>query len=473
MGAAERRSVVTLGWTIDAAGHPNFWLRPGARPGMQSNGDLVQISAPRLAAHTLIVGQSGSGKSLLLGRLVEELLLNTRAECLILDPNGDFSRMNSAEADALWERATYDQVGRRGKLPHEGHPDGFKVPWRSIRKRFLSQREDSSSAERETLRFPLVDVPAEILAEGLSPRARTELFLIHDATRDFGKLMEADVPSLGRRRTLSECIELLKSLLSSQADAADLVTADEVFRKGQLITKLSKSLSYVSQDAKAYYSAKLQELIAKGELSSLISAPQRDATLPTARLTVVDLPSVEYHDSRVRIVSALLTAEWDAARQRWFAALGIDADQDKRVPLFIVLDEAHNLIPETPIGEGQLHIRHLFRTISAEGRKYGLFLILCSQRPDKLDRFVMSECQNIAVMRLNSRRVIDQMATEIGLEEDLRAKLSECLQFTPGKVVLLGAWVDGRLRTIYTGARRTLEGGRNLRDQYWAVNPFA
>jgi hypothetical protein len=44
--------------------------------------------------------------------------------------------------------------------------------------------------------------------------------------------------------------------------------------------------------------------------------------------------------------------------------------------------------------------------IAAEGRKYGLLLILGSQRPDKLDHLILSECANKAIMRLDSRTIV-------------------------------------------------------------------
>jgi DNA helicase HerA-like ATPase len=60
-------------------------------------------------------------------------------------------------------------------------------------------------------------------------------------------------------------------------------------------------------------------------------------------------------------------------------------DEDQRVPTFIVLDEAHNFIAANPRSRHESLVREQFCTIAAEGRKFGLFLILVSQRPDKLD----------------------------------------------------------------------------------------
>lgn len=53
-------------------------------------GVAVTIDPEGLLHHTLIVGQSGSGKSFFVSRLVEEIVLNTAARVVIVDPNGDF-----------------------------------------------------------------------------------------------------------------------------------------------------------------------------------------------------------------------------------------------------------------------------------------------------------------------------------------------------------------------------------------------
>jgi len=46
------------------------------------------------------------------------------------------------------------------------------------------------------------------------------------------------------------------------------------------------------------------------------------------------------------------------------------ANEDNRVPTFVIVDEAHTLIPEKPRGKPEESLREQFRTIAAEGRKY-------------------------------------------------------------------------------------------------------
>jgi hypothetical protein len=53
---------LVLGWRVDESTlAPSYWYDSHARPGQQSDRDLVQIPADRLGCHTAIVAQSGSG----------------------------------------------------------------------------------------------------------------------------------------------------------------------------------------------------------------------------------------------------------------------------------------------------------------------------------------------------------------------------------------------------------------------------
>ena len=69
--------------------------------------------------------------------------------------------------------------------------------------------------------------------------------------------------------------------------------------------------------------------------------------------------------------------------------------------VLLVVDEAHNVCPaRAPTRSGHRH-RHTVR-IAAEGRKYGLYLLLATQSPGKLHPDVLSQCENLLLMRTNS-----------------------------------------------------------------------
>jgi hypothetical protein len=140
---------------------------------------------------------------------------------------------------------------------------------------------------------------------------------------------------------------------------------------------------------------------------------------------------------------------------------------DTRVPTFIVVDEAHNLLPKETDKLATRALRDQFRTIAAEGRKYGLFLILCTQRPDKIDELVLSECENQAIMRLGSQSVLELTTRLLGLEKV--PDKEKCLTFKTGRALLVGRRAKPSAQLLYTAMRRTEEGGKNLCDEHWAT----
>ena len=72
-------------------------------------------------------------------------------------------------------------------------------------------------------------------------------------------------------------------------------------------------------------------------------------------------------------------------------------------PVVLVLEEAHNYIPERRFNEEDTLIaRKVFERIAKEGRKFGLSLIVSSQRPSELSRTVMSQCNSFIVHRIQN-----------------------------------------------------------------------
>jgi DNA helicase HerA-like ATPase len=76
--------------------------------------------------------------------------------------------------------------------------------------------------------------------------------------------------------------------------------------------------------------------------------------------------------------------------------------REDRNPVLIVIDEAHNVCPAAPADPlTALATSHAIR-IAAEGRKFGLYLLVSTQRPQKVHENVISQCDNLVLMRLNS-----------------------------------------------------------------------
>ncbi|MBO9401429.1 ATP-binding protein [Shimia sp. R9_3] len=78
-------------------------------------------------------------------------------------------------------------------------------------------------------------------------------------------------------------------------------------------------------------------------------------------------------------------------------------DIEKRHPVALFCDEAHLYIPERPSSESVDDISvGIFERIAKEGRKYGVGLVVISQRPSEVNRTVLSQCNNVVAMRLTN-----------------------------------------------------------------------
>lgn len=75
----------------------------------------------------------------------------------------------------------------------------------------------------------------------------------------------------------------------------------------------------------------------------------------------------------------------------------------QRHPIAILCDEAHLYIPERAQADsGDSVAVEIFERIAKEGRKYGIGLIVISQRPSEVNRTVLSQCNNVIAMRLTN-----------------------------------------------------------------------
>lgn len=72
-----------------------------------------------------------------------------------------------------------------------------------------------------------------------------------------------------------------------------------------------------------------------------------------------------------------------------------------RLPVNLILEEAHRYIAERSSGHA-IDASKVFERIAKEGRKYGLFLVVASQRPSELSKTVLSQCSNFVIHRIQN-----------------------------------------------------------------------
>jgi hypothetical protein len=84
--------------------------------------------------------------------------------------------------------------------------------------------------------------------------------------------------------------------------------------------------------------------------------------------------------------------------------LGEQGGEEARgsLPIVLVLEEAQNYIQQPRFAEEEAIARVVFERIAREGRKYGLSLVVASQRPSELSKTVLSQCNSFIVHRLQN-----------------------------------------------------------------------
>ena len=128
-------------------------------------------------------------------------------------------------------------------------------------------------------------------------------------------------------------------------------------------------------------------------LSSTLMGGARDQSDGKGGVKIIDFSDVP-SDILPLIVS--LIARLAFSLQQWMAP-------EKRHPIALFCDEAHLYIPERSQGDASNEISiSIFERIAKEGRKYGVGLIVISQRPSEVNRTVLSQCNNLVSMRLTN-----------------------------------------------------------------------
>jgi len=170
-----------------------------------------------------------------------------------------------------------------------------------------------------------------------------------------------------------------------------------------------------------------------------------DVVNARADATVVDLGGFDVAAQLQTVALAVLDQLWSQRHQR--------------VGRLVVIDEAHNLAsPEadTPLGRA---LTQRIVQIAAEGRKYGIWLLLSTQRPSKLHPNVISQCDNLALMKMSSARDLAEIGQIFGFAPtDL---LERSPGFAQGQALFAGGFA-AEPQIVQVGARLTREGGSDV-----------
>jgi hypothetical protein len=489
MARTNDRALV-LGWKItNKEQHPDYWMTLNPKLGDQTTDQLVTVTEASIRTNTIIVASQGSGKSFFLGRLIEEILLHTDGRILCFDPNSDFVRIHSTVRGTLWTKATYNPKKKSAQpLPHEKYKRTFKGRWDRIQKRVYSA---SKLPPPNSVRIALdwLDYRVEWLSDETTLAAENELRSCHDFVGQIRQLVEksktikwrADHELLEVARDLwvatkdpdrRAVIAKLEEAFAFDADESSYQTRQCPLPPGKTVADFdrltaphiraaAKHRGFMPDDAQRAYFNIGQAAKRSGVFATRYPLQNQPGT--TAHF--VDLLSIR--NIRFKLMTALkyLEDEIEDAEdlhEQVQATQGNKGFKDPRKPLYIIVDEAHTLMPANPEGRLARDVLDRFRWIAGEGRKFGIYLIVVSQEPAKLDPRIVSLCKNRALMQMTGGAFLEDAIKQLGLSKGEASEARKAASFKQGRVLLLGRWASNRFRFLYGAMRRTFPGGDDI-----------
>jgi DNA helicase HerA-like ATPase len=231
-------------------------------------------------------------------------------------------------------------------------------------------------------------------------------------------------------------------LLHSEADAKQFDAAE-----------LVKAFRASGEPARVRLANRMENLqVLNWDLWSRGTSSVVDAIDERPRATVLDLGGFD-HPAEPKVAALAVLEHLWARRQG-------------RRPVLIVIDEAHNLCSPDPSTEVERALTAQLVQIAAEGRKFGLWLFLSTQRPTKIHPNVLSQCDNLGLMRVNAPRDLAELAEVFGFapEEAIRRAKS----FRQGQALFAGGFI-AEPTFVQMGERLTEEAGGDVRVPMRAI----
>jgi uncharacterized protein len=172
---------------------------------------------------------------------------------------------------------------------------------------------------------------------------------------------------------------------------------------------------------------------------------------PTSRCLVIDLGSLDTINEQRLISEAVLSTLW--------------RNRSQRQPCLVVIDEAHNVCPSQPADAVTALATNHASLIAAEGRKFGLYLLTSTQRPLKVHDEVLSQCDNLLLMRMNSEADLGHLRDAFSFVP--AGLIARATTFRQGESLVAGKFVPHPTYVRF-GQRLSQEGGADIPTS-WAA----
>jgi DNA helicase HerA-like ATPase len=384
-------------------GGPNRFISFGSYVG--ADGVACHADMDKLfGQHFAVLGSTGSGKSTAVAAILHAVLSHKATEggevsqprVIIIDPHGEYG---AAFGDRAIVYRAFEDAGdggagfRAAKLPY------WLMSSDEFRRLVVGKGEFEATSQANVVYKALSH--ARMFAAGLvlsadNPTRNTDGFGHPDLPRPApGKTMEEivqfdrDWPIPFDLDEFRKHIEICQNNRSKGA-GWEPETPSEFQKK---FSSILDKLSVLRLDSRISFLMR-NRVAGDPELGDILGQfVGGDAEKPNAPIRILDISGLPTE------VAGPLTAA--VARLLFSYKLAQTREERERDPILLVCEEAHRYVPDR--GEAQYAAaQDAIRRIAREGRKYGIGLMLVSQRPSDVESTVLSQCNSWLVLRLTN-----------------------------------------------------------------------
>jgi DNA helicase HerA-like ATPase len=382
----------------------------------------VGIDLAGLGSHLAVLGQTRVGKSNLVGRVVEELHRHG-GTILIFDPNSDFVRMR------------FDEQGQRRNLANRIHvyrPNGVRA------RHGVDKTGPVAPFVFEFARLPFDHQCALADIQPTMSRLRAAFQVALDRT-------QATTPRYVPRQMHAALSGMLDELRARPAKNKKS-NAHAVDHDDDTPTQ-AEDLLHLSADDVTAVMRRVEDRLMRDESLWDMTGMDTNTIFEPQTVSVLDLGGANR-----RTIDALTSI---VMRMIWARA-----QQGLSFPIFVVVEEAHNVAPRQRSGAvgdpDEYGSTYWIKRIGAEGAKLGLYLVLVSQRPNKLDEDALANCNSQIVLRLTNPR--DQSAVIESSEQISQDLMKDLPGLNVGEAIAVGPIVPVPV-LLKTDRRESAHGG--------------
>lgn len=353
--------------------------------------------------HASLLGSTGSGKSWSVAAILEQAAKLPSSNLIVFDLHGEYSELSYA---------------RHLRIPGPeelGQPNDsllFLPYWllnaEELQAMFIDRSEFSAHNQVTVFQDTVVSKKRERLSE----LGKEEVLVAFT--------LDSPIPF-----SIDDTIAELRHKNEEMVPGARGGTKQGLFH-GQFSRLLVRLDSRVSDKR---YGFLFQAPLAEHEYDAMAAKMKRllDYSEPKAQITVIDFSEVP---ADILPVIVGLVARIIYQVQFW-------TDRESRKPLALVCDEAHMYLPNKD-GKNPVEQRAVenFEKIAKEGRKYGVALLVVSQRPADVSPTILSQCNNIMSLRLTNGE--DQATVRRLMPESLEGLMDTLPILDIGEALVVG-----------------------------------